>query len=555
MSYFYTVGLETSFNGSWSPAAANATSVKLAKDSNARWTVRVYKDVEDTAHQLNYASGSAAIDTTKVTVGSGGTVISWVNSPAVKTIGIDYPGSVGRREKFEIEVKASTIPGTFKPSITVVRYADNGLDNGGTIELPVPLKTGKVLQSISYTTSKNVQPSFPTTYTNETKPDYGNQTQLYIDTLPQGGAKAPNLTFDPLSGTDGAWIYAKQTQVSGGYKVTVSTYSRDGHRLSQTNNVDKTKNGVNWKAAQALLLKGVQDTVNASDNLSIDPAMPTAANSDISANPPNHIWTRRPSLDELMTQNDSNFYVPDPATAAQVLKTNSAAYSSVTATHPLGYIIQDVSTAQNLNIKTGKGKNQVYQFNFTYNPTTISYTTSANTPIDWTLGNTTDPANVLGGPTIVTFDLYLNRIQDLSLLKRGYKAGAYPGKGLSDVDQKGLLNRGTEYDLEWLYRVVNGTPNKTGLLTYGGETSDYGYITGTPFWLQFHDNMRYYGGLAGLSVNHVMFTKDMIPTLSVVSLTINRYPVFDQSSAKSTGWILQKEKEYLKSTTTTPGGQ
>jgi len=63
-------------------------------------------------------------------------------------------------------------------------------------------------------------------------------------------------------------------------------------------------------------------------------------------------------------------------------------------------MMQDTSTAANLNKKIGGGKTQVYGFNFTYNPTSISYTTSANTPIDWTL-NASDPANILGGPTIV----------------------------------------------------------------------------------------------------------------------------------------------------------
>jgi len=149
-----------------------------------------------------------------------------------------------------------------------------------------------------------------------------------------------------------------------------------------------------------------------------------------------------------------------------------------------------------------------------------------------------------------TFDLYLNRIQDLNTLKKGYKATAYPAGGISDTDQKGLLYRGTEYDLEWLYRVVNGSPTKTSLLEYGGETADFGYITGTPFWLKLHKNMKYYGGLAGLSVNHVMFTKDMIPILSVVSLTFNRYPVFD-----TTGYVgaAQNKATNTKSTTTVPG--
>ena len=218
-------------------------------------------------------------------------------------------------------------------------------------------------------------------------------------------------------------------------------------------------------------------------------------------------------------------------------------------------MFQDFQSAKNLNTKMAtKTQTQIYRFNFTYNPTSINYTTSANTPIDWTI-NTADPSNVLGGPTIVTFDLYLNRIVDLDILKNGMDTTGWLG-GLSETDQKGLLYRGTEYDLEWLYRIVNGTPTSTGLLQYGGgETADFGYITGTPFWLQIHENMRYFGGLAGLSVNHVMFTKDMIPILTVVSITFNRYPVFDKTSwiqgARSAQDLADKNS--TKQTTTTTG--
>jgi hypothetical protein len=535
-TFFYTCVSQININGVW--ININGTATKATKDMHGRYVIRAYKNSETPANQLQ-ANGN--VNDVRVHATRGTNSADWVNSPAVFTN--NYVSGSYALVEFLAEFKASSSIGSFSASILVERY-------DGTNWIPVPLKVGGAVPATVNFTAGGVIPDFP-----KTKPDGSGQvTDLY--TAVGGNFTTGNLKWDASSAPGGEWVLAVETPVNGNpkaFNISYVTFSPDGKKKTTTPlGSQKGKTGSAWTAAQKRLLQAVQDTGTTSTTTTTDPNIPTASNSDISANPPNHIWTRRPSLDELMTANDSQYYVPNPATAAQILQTNTAAYSNVTTTHPLGYIIQDVTTAQNLNIKTGKGKNQVYQFNFTYNPTTISYTTSANTPIDWTLG-TADPSNVLGGPTIVSFDLYLNRIQDLQLLKLGYKAGAYPGKGLTDIDQKGLLNRGTEYDLEWLYRVVNGTPNKTGLLTYGGETSDYGYITGTPFWLQFHSNMRYYGGLAGLSVNHVMFTKDMIPTLSVVSLTFNRYPVFDQSSAKSTGWILQKEKEYLKSTTTTPG--
>ena len=544
MAYFYTVSLQTDFNNNnvWVPVDPTVSSIKITKDSSAKWVIRVYKDVEDTTHQLNYNNGSASIDSTQVTVSGSSSVISWTYSGGhVKLIGIDYPG-VGRRDKFEIQVKPNTIPGTFKPSISVVRFADNGLNNGGTVAIAVPIKTGQSIQTISYTTSTDVVPSFPKTYTDE-GPTFGNTTDLYNATVGAGGAKAPNLKWDPSVAPDGAWIYVTQVAVSGGYQVTTWTFDRKGHKLSKVSGKDTSKNGPLWKAAQALLLKAVQDQSTVSGSTDVGtPSVPDTTNSNQFFNPPTHIWTRRPSLDQLMLANIAT----DPAAISNFLNTS--------AQHPLGFAVQDLNIAKNLNKKLkNTKKTKVYGFNFHYNPTSISYTTSANTPIDWTLSSS-DPANIIGGPFILTFDLYLNRIQDLQELKTKYNASSYPGRnGLNTEDIEGILTRGTEYDLEFLYRVVNGEPAKTLLLDPAskGVTSDFGYITGSPFFLQLHKNMKYYGGLAGINVNHVMFTKDMIPILTVVSLTFNRYPIFDSTIVGSSGKV-SSAKDALKSSLSTP---
>jgi hypothetical protein len=51
-----------------------------------------------------------------------------------------------------------------------------------------------------------------------------------------------------------------------------------------------------------------------------------------------------------------------------------------------------------------------------YNPSSINYSTTSDTSIDWTLGKA-DPSNAIGGNTTVSFQLYLNRIIDVKHLK------------------------------------------------------------------------------------------------------------------------------------------
>jgi hypothetical protein len=212
-------------------------------------------------------------------------------------------------------------------------------------------------------------------------------------------------------------------------------------------------------------------------------------------------------------------------------------------------IFQDAYGAKSLNRaykKTAKaasgtaGNNQLWGFRATYNPTTFSYSTAANTDVDWTLG-AKDPAILLAGNQTVSFDLYLNRIADLSAInpKNGVDlsktSSMYP-RQLEREEADGIYHRGTEYDLEFLYRVITGDPEKKNLLlspayrNLGGVTADLGYTTAVPCWLYLNENMRYYGSVASIQVNHVMFDLRMVPMLSVATITFARYPATDQGA-------------------------
>lgn len=191
----------------------------------------------------------------------------------------------------------------------------------------------------------------------------------------------------------------------------------------------------------------------------------------------------------------------------------------------------DAQTSSFINgLKTGSS---YWGFRFTYNPTTISYSNQVDTSIDWQL-NVQDPSRFFGGNVTISFDLYLNRIADLSSItgpnsivtgnQVKLNSDNYPGYDIKDEDINGIYYRGTDYDLEFLYRCVNGDPGKTSLTQESLKTSDFGYITGSPLWLHLHDNLRYKASLTNISVDHVLFSERMVPMLSVVRLSFIRYP-------------------------------
>jgi hypothetical protein len=232
-----------------------------------------------------------------------------------------------------------------------------------------------------------------------------------------------------------------------------------------------------------------------------------------------------------------------------------------------GRIFQDANSAAVLN-KSAQGlKNAAatkiainqWGFRFMYNPSTFKYDSTSNNAVDWTLGSS-DPATLLSGNSSVSFDVYINRIPDLKYLRLKNPEVSidkvYP-RLLEPEEKAGILNRGTEYDIEFLYRVLNGDPLKNSLLLsskYDGVTSDFGYTTGVPCWLVLNENLRYYGSVASFSVNHMMFDLNMVPILSVVSITFARYPaLWNQTVAFGDNVSVSKTKEYLKNNGKAPG--
>jgi hypothetical protein len=240
----------------------------------------------------------------------------------------------------------------------------------------------------------------------------------------------------------------------------------------------------------------------------------------------------------------------------------------------LGFLYQDLANRNVLQKKKTKKDgaikyftsvssriSELWGFQFMYNPTAITYGTNTNFSIDAMAiggGDGMDPSAIFTGTSTIDFRLYINRIIDMSALRGALKSATeritdntngldirqltvdtwskgYP-RPITKEDVYGILTRGTEYDLEYLYRVINGDPQPTPSFKNGSKTADFGTLMGMPIWVRFHDNMRYKGIVSGINVNHFIFNHNMIPMLTEVSISLARIPVFAWDSDLEKGF-------------------
>jgi hypothetical protein len=399
---------------------------------------------------------------------------------------------------------------------------------------------------------------------------------LNQNVAPGGSYDYSGIKYDPVN----KWyVGIQKTTVQGKGTTYTALYWNPGSTGTQKTNLTKIvgKDKVGLAAANNILI----DAVNGQKNTSTkSPALgqgtapqvqSVAAPTEDKArfNPPSHITTRSYSRGlklEVLTRTQIPYSANSdlPGSISQQFQKANVDPSAYVG--KLGKILQDPNTANLVNTKDPKS---LWGFRYTYNPTTVQYSVQGNTSVDWTLGSN-DPAALLAGNMQVTFQLYLNRIADMTQLRTNKNKGYVPQ--LNEIEIQGLLNRGTEYDLEFLYRVCNGDPDdslgKNPMLSYNGSSADIGILKSVPVWLYVNDNMKLFGSITNMNVNHAMFTLDMIPILTTVDITFTRYPaIFNVASsgkddatgiagfaAASGGALVANSGKFVGGTSTTAGG-
>jgi len=541
-TYYYTAFLQEELNGTWATVYTSNVDVNLqeimhlaATESNVtvQWVIKAYSydTVTNVSTQLSGSQVQVHI------TGAWAQYLPYVSTESGYYTVATNPQSAWSQLLYSSATKKLVVQPTIQvrlPGSTtnflwqaISQDNWNALISGGGIQTKPP----SAIQTLTVTQAQSSKP------------------------IPNGLIAALNPTNSPTPDLSGAkwdqanqeWVARVSTVKNGSITYTMQYWSGGSAGTLKrsvvvgTNSSGKKKadtiliQAVNGKKSTVALLtkkdaSGTSQTVTSS----APPLNPDAAR----YNPPSHVSTRRYSKGFSYTALqavDNQDYNPNadlPGSIVQNFKRVEVDPSSF-AGGKLGKIVQDPYSATAVNTKDPK---KLWGFRYTYNPTTIGYQVQGNSSVDWTLSSS-DPAALLAGPFQVTFQLYLNRIADMTQLKTAPNQG-YGQPALSQEQIDGILNRGTEYDIEYLYRVCNGDPDtslgKNPLLNYNGTSSDIGILKMLPVWLYINDNMKLFGSIANINVNHAMFTLDMIPILSTIDISFTRYPaIFNVASTNA----------------------
>lgn len=199
--------------------------------------------------------------------------------------------------------------------------------------------------------------------------------------------------------------------------------------------------------------------------------------------------------------------------------------------------IVDLPTNKQAELSKSANLNRFWGFRFLFNPQYLSYNMNSNNNVDWTRPNDNGAALAatgIGGT--ITVNILIDRVADMITLRKWQESGGgvlpqgpYPVS--MDAEQcAGILHRGTEYDLEYLFRVLNGNPQEVALMGKNPKdglemlSANMGYITQMPFIFKVADKLRYKVIMSNLTIEHSMFTREMIPIRTVVQIQLERLP-------------------------------
>jgi len=206
------------------------------------------------------------------------------------------------------------------------------------------------------------------------------------------------------------------------------------------------------------------------------------------------------------------------------------------------------STPDKLTINTLFPNNQKFGFRFMYNPPSLSFSVGVfqNVNSSYILTNPDSALPISSSGSTISVEIDISRVDDMSiamwaaeqaatdsqLLNKLYGSGAAnlpsslpdssrvsTGVTLEDLNE--IRTKGTMYDLDFLFRTTLGRQWET---VYRGTTADIGIMFSQPLMLYLSKAMVYRVRLTGVNYTHMIFTPDMIPTYTKVSLSFQRIP-------------------------------
>ena len=182
-----------------------------------------------------------------------------------------------------------------------------------------------------------------------------------------------------------------------------------------------------------------------------------------------------------------------------------------------------------------------YAFQFLYNPNLVSMEYNGAPDVDPIYEATgQDKSNLVGSASSsssISFNVLINRINDFKyadaiIAGKLAVSDIYPLINRDDVldDVKQIQQMGTMYDIEHLLRTLLGYGLPSALRHRA--TADIGYLGAFPVELHLGKSLRYLGVVGSISLSHTIFTKDMIPVFTNLSIAFNRLPDYPPVKAK-----------------------
>ena len=157
-------------------------------------------------------------------------------------------------------------------------------------------------------------------------------------------------------------------------------------------------------------------------------------------------------------------------------------------------------------------------FRFLYNPTSLTFASSRNDSfvIDGRSESNRAISGVNQNYQTVIMNLLLDRVPDV--MADSIKGSDY-SPALRKNDKDGLRKFGTHWDLEALFKVCNGEWK----LTDRGRSSNLGVLIPSNARLILGKGDNLYGFVEAISYNDILFSQDMVPIRTEVSLTFRRH--------------------------------
>jgi hypothetical protein len=256
--------------------------------------------------------------------------------------------------------------------------------------------------------------------------------------------------------------------------------------------------------------------------------------SEMKFNLPPHNWSLPINLTTVTGNVDANY--TDHSMRRAMMWYYDTAKASKDTTGIIPPTNTGADTTNNGAIATPQ--DNYWGFQFLWNPTDLTSTLTRNANVvPSSLDSFAALAGLFTAMENIQFTIVIDRVNDFACFRANPSQAPYHTEfyGASAGVQQNtsalitnLMKQGTMSDIEFIYKMINGS-GQNGKLWQNGlnrVTSDLAFLSPTAVALQLGptaDSLSYIGWFESLTIKHSVFTEDMIPIHSEVTVSFNAF--------------------------------